>query len=74
VARASHRIAAAIAAYIACFIPHNLAPGEIGSVLVLAGSRDQANVVFSYAYAFSVSPSASPAPISTCNQAAMRSC
>jgi hypothetical protein len=46
------RIAAAIAAYIACFQEHDLDRGEIGCVLVLAGSRDQAGMVFSYAEAF----------------------
>ena len=46
------RIAAAIAVYIACFCEHDLDPGEIGYVLVLAGSRDQAEMVFSYAQAF----------------------
>lgn len=46
------RIAAAIAVYLACFLQHDLDPGEIGYVLVLAGSRDQAQMVFSYASAF----------------------
>ena len=46
------RISAAIATYIACFITHDLDPGEVGYVLVLAGSRDQASMVFSYAAAF----------------------
>lgn len=46
------RMSAAIAAYLACFQEHRLDPGEIGYVLVLAGSRDQAGVVFRYAQAF----------------------
>ena len=46
------RIAAAVAVYIACFIQHALSPGETGYVLVLAGSRDQAGMVFYYAEAF----------------------
>jgi hypothetical protein len=46
------RMAAAIAVYIACFLEHTLAHGETGYVLVLAGSRDQAQMVFSYASAF----------------------
>jgi hypothetical protein len=46
------RISAAVAVYIACFLEHDLDHGEIGHVLVLAGSRDQAHMVFSYASAF----------------------
>ena len=46
------RISAAIAVYLACFFHHDLDPGEIGYVLVLAASRDQAHTVFSYAVAF----------------------
>ena len=46
------RISAAIAVFVACFIQHDLDPGEQGYVLVLAGSRDQAGMVFSYASAF----------------------
>ena len=46
------RISAAIAVYIACFLKHELYPGETGYVLTLAGSRDQAGRVFSYALAF----------------------
>jgi hypothetical protein len=40
------RIAALIAVYFAFFVPAKLAPGEIGLVLVLAGTLDQAHVVF----------------------------
>lgn len=36
------RVAAALAVYLAAFTKHNLAYGEIGMVLVLAASRDQA--------------------------------
>jgi hypothetical protein len=46
------RMAAAISVYIAAFMQHDLDPGETGYVLVLAGSRDQAQMVFSYASAF----------------------
>jgi Phage Terminase len=46
------RMAAAIAVYLARFVKHKLAPGEIGMVLVLAASTDQARVVFGYAKAF----------------------
>jgi Phage Terminase len=46
------RIAALIADYIALFVKHKLAPGEVGMVLVLAASKDQATVVFNYALAF----------------------
>jgi hypothetical protein len=46
------RIAAAVAVYRACLPEHDLDPGEVGSVLVLAGSRDQAGMVFGYAEAF----------------------
>jgi len=48
------RIAAALATYFACFIDHapKLSPGEIGCVLVLAASRQQAGVVFNYVRGF----------------------
>jgi hypothetical protein len=46
------RMAAAIACYIACFIHHDLDPGEIGYVLCLAASKDQASIVFKYCLAF----------------------
>jgi hypothetical protein len=46
------RMAAAHAVYAACFVKHKLAPGEVGYVLVLAASRDQAKVVFSYIQSF----------------------
>jgi Terminase large subunit, ATPase domain len=46
------RIAAALAVYQACFVKHALAHGEVGHVLVLAASRDQAKVVFDYVKAF----------------------
>ena len=38
--------------YVACFLEHDLDPGEVGYVLVLAGSRDQAGMVLCYAEAF----------------------
>ena len=46
------RMAAAIGVFIACFVPHTLAHGETGHVLILAGSRDQAQVVFGYLRGF----------------------
>jgi hypothetical protein len=46
------RIAAALACFFACFVPHKLAAGERGMVLVLAASVEQAKVVFAYALAF----------------------
>src|SRR5262245_27279527 len=46
------RMAAALAVFIACFIQHDLAAGEVGHVLVLAANRDQARVVFEYIRAF----------------------
>jgi hypothetical protein len=48
------RMAAAIASYVTTCCDHsaNLAPGEIGYVLVLALSRDQANAIFEYILAF----------------------
>jgi hypothetical protein len=46
------RMAAALAVYQACFVPHRLAAGETGYVLVLAASRDQAHVVHDYFRAF----------------------
>jgi hypothetical protein len=46
------RVAAALAVYQACFVPHRLAPGEVGFVLVLAASKDQARVVFDYIKGF----------------------
>lgn len=46
------RIAAALAVYLACFIPKRLASGEIGTILVLAASQSQAKVVFNYCLGF----------------------
>jgi hypothetical protein len=46
------RMAAALAVYMALFIPHKLAAGERGMVLVLAASVEQAKTVFGYAKAF----------------------
>jgi Phage Terminase len=46
------RMAAALAVYVACFGRHKLARGEIGMVLVLAASRDQAKTVFEYVRGF----------------------
>jgi hypothetical protein len=46
------RMAAALAVYIACFQQHRLANGEVGMVLCLAASQDQAKIVFKYVLAF----------------------
>jgi hypothetical protein len=47
------RIAALVATYLAVFADKTkLSPGEIGSVLILAASKAQANAVFSYVRAF----------------------
>jgi hypothetical protein len=45
-------MAATLAVYEACFVPHQLAAGETGTVLVLAASRDQAHVVHDYVRGF----------------------
>ena len=45
-------MAAALAVFMACFSKHKLAAGEVGHVLVLAASRDQAKVVFNYILGF----------------------
>jgi hypothetical protein len=47
-------MAALIATYIASFVDHQpkLSPGEIGTILILAASKSQANVVFGYCRAF----------------------
>jgi hypothetical protein len=46
------RISAAIAVFLACFQQNDLDPGEVGYILVLAASRDQASIVFNFASAF----------------------
>ena len=46
------RIAAAISVFIATLQQHALAPGELGHVLLLAASRDQASVAFAYVLGF----------------------
>jgi Phage Terminase len=46
------RVAAALAVYLACFCKYKLAPGEVGTVLVVANNKDQAQIVFNYALAF----------------------
>jgi hypothetical protein len=46
------RMAAAIGVFIACFVPHVLAAGEIGVVLLLAASKAQAAVVRNYCAGF----------------------
>lgn len=42
------RMAALIAVFIALFVKHRLSPGEKGMVLIVAGSMDQATIVFDY--------------------------
>ena len=48
------RMAAAVAAFIACLVDHSgrLAPGESGFVLVLSPTRNQARLVYDYARSF----------------------
>lgn len=46
------RVAAVLAVYFAAFVPHKLALGERGMVLVLAASQEQARTTFAYALAF----------------------
>jgi hypothetical protein len=46
------RVSAALAVFSALFVKHKLAAGEIGTVLVLAASRDQAKTIFNYARGF----------------------
>ena len=46
------RVAAALACYAALLVPRPLAHGEVGVVLVLAASQDQARVVFNYTIGF----------------------
>jgi hypothetical protein len=46
------RIAGALAVYSALFVPHKLAPGEVGYVLTLSVTKDQARLVFGYAKGF----------------------
>jgi hypothetical protein len=46
------RIAAAIAVYVAVIEQHRLAPGEVGHVLLLAASRQQAKTAFEYVKGF----------------------
>jgi hypothetical protein len=38
------RVAAALGVYAACFLPHQLAFGEIGEVAIVAASRSQATI------------------------------
>src|SRR4029077_19023657 len=46
------RMAAALAVFLALFQRHKLARGEVGHVLVLAATADQAKTVFGYARGF----------------------
>ena len=46
------RVAAMVACFIAIFVKHKLAPGELGTVLILAASTDQAQVVLGYVKSF----------------------
>ncbi|PSO30535.1 terminase [Bradyrhizobium sp. MOS002] len=48
------RVAAALAVYLAVLVDHTgkLAPGEVGFVVVLAATKDQAKVIFSYCEGF----------------------
>ena len=46
------RMAAAISTYIGAVEQHKLAPGEVGYVLLLSASRDQAKVAYDYVLGF----------------------
>jgi hypothetical protein len=46
------RIAALIALYIALYVPHRISPGEKPMVLVIAGTVDQATIVFDFVRGF----------------------
>ena len=46
------RMASAIATHIGAMVEHDLAPGEIGFVLLLAPSKSQANIALSYIRGF----------------------
>jgi hypothetical protein len=46
------RMAAATAVYLALFTKHRLAAGERGMALVIAGTREQASIVFGYVRGF----------------------
>lgn len=46
------RAAAALAVYTATCVPHHMAAGETGTVMVLAASQSQARVVFQYCLGF----------------------
>jgi phage terminase large subunit-like protein len=46
------RMAAAISVHIGAIEQHKLSPGEVGHVLLLAASRDQARVAFEYVVGF----------------------
>ena len=45
-------MASAAAVYFACFVPHKLAPGERGMVLVLSASVEQSCICYGYCLAF----------------------
>ena len=66
------RIAGALAVFLACFVEHRLAAGEVGHVLVLAASRDQARVVFNYIRAFLEASPVLRQEIDTITQAEIR--
>jgi hypothetical protein len=46
------RMAAALSVYFACFVEHKLVPGEVGMVLTIANTVDQARVVLTYVKGF----------------------
>jgi hypothetical protein len=52
------RVAAAVSIYLALFVKYKLAPGERGMCLVIAGTVDQARVVFDYIDGFLTASSA----------------
>jgi hypothetical protein len=66
------RMAGALAVYQACFVKHQLAAGEVGYVLVLAASRDQARVVFEYIKGFFDASSVLKQEVDTITQSEIR--
>ncbi len=45
------RALAVLAVYLACLCEHTLAPGEVGTALIVAMDRDQASIALNYALA-----------------------
>jgi hypothetical protein len=66
------RIAGLISVYIAVLICHKLAPGELGAVLILAASTDQAQSVLNYAKGFLMASPVLRQEIDTVTQSEIR--